>query len=95
MSTEPTRFPLGDNRELCVVVEVDRWSVWVRDDRGSQVVGCPLWSVLMETLGMAPAHQEPTEQILTLARRIRAAIPREAWPSVEPEEDPGGLPGAS
>ncbi len=78
---DPCQFPLRDGREVCVAIEAGRWSAWVQGAPDSQVVGFPLEGVLMETLGMNPAHGDPPADVLALAERVRRAIPRSQWPS--------------
>ena len=72
---------LEDGRALAVVVEVDSWSAWLVEDSRTHVIGVPLEGVLMEVVGLDPAHDEPPEEILRLAHRIRVDVPRAHWPA--------------
>ncbi len=74
-------YPLEDGRMIEVCVELGQWSVWLKDDAGSQVIGFPLESVLMEVLGFNPAHHDIPLSIAQLADRVRRDVPPESWPS--------------
>jgi hypothetical protein len=65
------RYDLEDGRVLCTLVELDMWSISIDGDSKSQVLGTPLIGVLMEVLGLNPAHDEPTAAVESLAARIR------------------------
>jgi hypothetical protein len=72
---------LDDGRTIEVCVEVGQWSAWLKDDARSQVVGFPLEGVLMELIGLNPAHHGVPLWIAQLADRVRGDVPRENWPS--------------
>lgn len=49
---------LDDGRTIEVCVEVDQWSASLKGDPQRQVAGFPLESILMEVIGLNPAHDE-------------------------------------
>ena len=69
-------YLLEDGRTICVCVEEDQWSAWLADDVQSQVVGFPLEGVLMEVVGLKPAHDDIPSSIAALADRVRADVSR-------------------
>ena len=69
------QYKLQDGRVLCALIELDMWSLWIDGEAESQVVGAPLTGVLMEVLGLNPAHDEPDEEVTSLARSIQEDFP--------------------
>jgi hypothetical protein len=74
-------YVLDDGRMIEVCVELGQWSVRLKDDARSQIVGFPLEGVLMELVGLNPAHDDVPPSIERLADRVRSVVPRETWPS--------------
>jgi hypothetical protein len=74
-------YTLEDGQTLHVCVEAGQWSAWLSNEPRSQVIGFPLEGVLMEVIGLNPAHDDVPPQIVQLAERVRADIPRADWPS--------------
>jgi hypothetical protein len=74
-------YILDDGRTIEVRVELDQWSACLKGVARTQVVGFPLEGVLMEVVGLNPAHGEVPRSIAMLADRVRRDIPREDWPS--------------
>ena len=74
-------YVLDDGRTIEVCVELGQWSAWFKDDAGSQVVGFPLEGVLMELIGLNPAHSDIPHPIALLADRVRSDVAPETWPS--------------
>jgi hypothetical protein len=75
------RYLLEDGRTIEVGVELGQWSARLKDDARSQVVGFPLEGVLMEVIGLNPAHDELPNAIAVLADQVRRDVSSGIWPS--------------
>jgi hypothetical protein len=74
------RYNLGDGETINIGVEVGQWSAWLEGRPLSQVIGFPLEGVLMEVIGLNPAHDDVPPEIEDLAERVRRDVPRAEWP---------------
>lgn len=68
---------LEDGRALCVTVELGQWSAWIEGDSNSHVIGFPLEGVLTDVIGLNSAHDDPTSEIVELAKRVRLEMPNQ------------------
>jgi hypothetical protein len=74
-------YMLEDGRTIDVGVELGQWSARLKDDARSQVIGFPLEGVLMEAVGLNPAHDAVPRSIAILAEKVRRDTPPERWPT--------------
>jgi len=73
-------YSLEDGRTLEVCIEVGMWSAWLQEEPQSHVIGYPLEAILMEVIGLEPAHDEVPSGIARLADHIRTEFPSEnSW----------------
>ena len=74
-------YALSDGRTIEATVELGQWSASLTADARSHIIGFPLEAVLMEVIGLNPAHDEIPGDIVRLAEHVRADIPPEDWPT--------------
>jgi hypothetical protein len=74
-------YMLEDGSTIEVCVELGQWSAWLKNEPRSQVIGFPLEGVLMEVIGLNPAHDDVPVWLSRLAVRIQHDVPSSVWPS--------------